>query len=119
MKPAAAFLGLSALVLGSLGAHGPVHEALKTAGKLSSWETAVRLHLPHAVLLYGLSLLWPQASKLARTAGWLMLAGTVLFSGSIYLLCLYSWKWLGPVTPVGGLCLMLSWSLLAFSQWRK
>jgi uncharacterized membrane protein YgdD (TMEM256/DUF423 family) len=48
-----------------------------------------------------------------------MLAGTVLFSGSIYLLCLYSWKWLGPVTPVGGLCLMLSWSLLAFSQWRK
>ena len=109
-RRAAALLGLVAVVLGAMGAHGPVHEALLESGKLAGWETAHRYHLLHALML------WLLASvPTARRLPWALIAlGFLAFSGSIYLLSLWpSLKWLGPVTPLGGLLLMIGWLSLA------
>lgn len=115
----AALLGLSSIILGALGAHGSVHDALVAAGKLESWEVAVRYHLPHSMLLYALALFLGHGGKTARWAWGLLFTGVLLFSGSIYLLALYGWKALGPVTPLGGLTLMIGWLLLALTRWSK
>lgn len=125
MKPNAKFLilaavtGFLAVLLGALGAHGAVHDALVANGKLESWEVAVRYHLPQAILLYGLALLSGSGGR-KLTWAWLSLfTGLVLFSGSIYLLAFFGWKWLGPVTPLGGLLLMAGWLQLAFVKWQR
>lgn len=114
---AAAVFGLSAVMLGAFGAH-----ALKdkiTPEKLASYETGVRYQIIHAVVLLVVALLLGQAdSSLLRWSGHLMVTGVVLFSFSIYLLALRdmlgiaSWRWLGPVTPAGGLCLIAGWLTL-------
>ena len=59
---------------------------------------------------------WPGAP--AMWAGWAFTAGTLIFSGSLYVLALTGQRWLGAVTPVGGLALMLGWVCLAWSAWR-
>lgn len=113
-----AFLGFLAILLGASGAHGPLHEKLKAAGQLEHWETAVQYHLPHAVLLLVLTLFASQSGALRR-AWCLFLAGIVLFSGSLYVLACTSVKWLGAVTPFGGLSLMIGWLLVALSAKGK
>jgi uncharacterized membrane protein YgdD (TMEM256/DUF423 family) len=106
----AALLGVVGVALGAFGAHGlrgRVSEA-----QLASWQTAVEYHLFHAVALLALAL-WADAT--ARPLGaspWLFTAGVLLFSGSIYLLVLTPWRWLGPVTPLGGLLLIAGWASL-------
>ena len=125
MKPHSKFLilaavtGFLAVLLGALGAHGAVHDALVANGKLESWEVAARYHLPQAVLLYGLALLSGSGGKKLTWAWLTLFAGLVLFSGSIYLLAYFGWKWLGPVTPLGGLLLMAGWLQLAFVKWQR
>ncbi len=114
-----ALLGLTSIILGAMGAHGSVHDALVAAGKLDAWEVAVRYHLPHSILLYILALFIGHGSKSARWAWGLLFTGVLLFSGSIYLLSSFGWKFLGPITPLGGLSLMLGWLLLAMSRWQK
>ncbi|MES2597517.1 MAG: DUF423 domain-containing protein [Verrucomicrobiota bacterium] len=115
----AAFFGLIAVVLGALGAHGAVHDTLAAAGKLESWETGVRYQLPHSMFLYVLALFLGQAGRSAKL-GWVcVFVGTLVFSGSIYLLAYMGWKFLGPVTPLGGLVLMVGWVVLAFASWKK
>ncbi len=115
----AAFSGLIAVVLGALGAHGAVHDTLAAAGKLESWEAGVRYQLPHSMFLYVLALFLGQAGKSAKL-GWIcVFVGTLVFSGSIYLLAYMGWKFLGPVTPLGGLILMIGWVVLAFASWKK
>ena len=106
-----AFLGVA---LGAFAAHG-----LRT--KLSPemfniFEVGVRYHMYHALALLAVawaSSRWPGGSITA--AGWLFLAGTIIFSGSLYLLSLTGLRWLGAITPVGGLAFLLGWLLLA---WR-
>jgi len=115
----AAISGFTAVLLGAMGAHGPVHDMLVAAGKLESWETGVRYHLPHSMFLYVLALFLGQAGRCAKAAWTLVFAGMLLFSGSIYLLASQGWKWLGPVTPLGGLLLMIGWLVLAFASWKK
>ncbi len=108
-----ALLGFVAVLLGALGAHGPLHEALLESGRLGSWETAQRYHLAHAVLLWLLASL-PGTGLLPWR---LIFSGLLAFSGSIYLLCLRpELRWLGPVTPLGGLLLMLGWLALAVGR---
>jgi len=114
-----ALLGLTSIILGAMGAHGSVHDALVAAGKLDAWEVAVRYHLPHSILLYILALFIGHGSKSCRWAWRLLFTGVLLFSGSIYLLSSFGWKFLGPITPLGGLSLMLGWLLLAMSRWQK
>lgn len=114
-----ALTGFLAILLGAMGAHGPLHERLKAAGELSHWETAVQYHLPHAVVLLLLALLSHQSAGAMRQAWRMILAGILLFSGSLYLLAFTGVKWLGAITPLGGLSLMIGWLLAGFPTQRK
>ena len=107
--------GMLAVVAGAFGAHGL--EARVTADKLAAWSTASQYHLLHSVVLLALALYSSVSGRAIGLQGGLFLAGMLLFSGSIYLLVLSSARWLGPVTPVGGLCLIAGWlSLLLLAR---
>ncbi len=109
-----AFLGVA---LGAFAAHG-----LKTKlppDMFNIFEVGVRYHMYHALALLAVawaSTRWPGASITA--AGWLFLAGTIIFSGSLYLLSLSGMRWLGAITPIGGLAFLLGWLLLAWGAWH-
>ncbi len=114
-----AFSGLLAVVLGALGAHAWRDRLM---GAAEAWRTASTYHLAHtvaalAVLAWAASRPPDTAGSLRRVAGW-WLAGCLLFSGSIYALALCGPRWLGPVTPIGGLAWMVGWTLLAIEAWR-
>ena len=106
----AGLLGAVGVGLGAFGAHG-LRERL-AAEQLSSWETAVTYHLLHAVLLAALA--WGAGDRPIGLPAALLTAGIVLFSGSIYVLVLGGPRWLGPVTPLGGLSLIGGWIALAW-----
>jgi len=101
----AAALGACAVILGAAGAHGPLHELLRQRGLVNIWQIALFQHVAHAVVLLVLS----QDKRAHPAALWLFLAGILLFSGSLYLMCAFTLSILGPVTPVGGLCLLGAW----------
>lgn len=110
-------LGLIGVAAGAFGAHA-LQNALPP-DLLATWETAVRYQLVHALALLAAAWAvtrWPGAS--AQTAGWLFIAGTLVFSGSLYLLCLSGARWLGAVTPIGGLALLAGWASLAWAAYR-
>ena len=111
---------LSALIgvaAGALGAH-----ALKSrmsVEMLAVFEVGVRYQMYHAFALIAAA--WAQArwpSRLVTTGGWLFVAGTILFSGSLYLLSASSIRWLGVLTPFGGLAFMGGWVCIAWAAWR-
>ena len=106
---AASLLGFTGVALGSFGAHA-LKETLLNNGTLATWQTAVLYQLIHAVALLA-SPDWPWVSRC-----WI--AGVVLFSGSLYWLALGGPKFLGPVTPLGGISLLLGWVLLACHAFR-
>lgn len=107
-----------AVVLGAFGAH-----ALKArlgADLLAVWRTAVEYHFYHALALLaaGLLLLHFPASAAIRWSGFLFVAGLLLFSGSLYGLALSGVRWLGAITPFGGLAFIAGWLTLAWGVWR-
>ncbi len=114
-----AMLGFLAIALGAMGAHGVVHDRLKAAGELEHWETAVSYHLPLAVLLVVLALFGSAGGRLAAWSWRCLFGGVVLFSGSLYVLAYTQIKWLGAVTPLGGLFMLAGWLLLALSRWSR
>ena len=80
------------------------------------YETAARYQMYHALALLAVGWAagrWEIAS--VRWAGWLFVIGTAIFSGSLYLLSITGLRWLGAVTPIGGVCLLAGWLLLAWS----
>ena len=95
------------MVAGAFGAHGL--KGRLAAEQLASWSTASQYHLLHSILLLALALFSLQSGREIRLPATLFLAGITLFSGSIYLLLLTDQKWLGPVTPLGGLLLIAGW----------
>ncbi|RME69931.1 MAG: DUF423 domain-containing protein [Verrucomicrobia bacterium] len=102
-----------AVGLGAFGAHG-LRDFLQQHGYAAVWETAVLYQLIHALALFAAGLFARARPEVRRArsfvfAGRLLLAGTLLFSGSLYALCLGAPKWIGPVTPLGGLSLMAGW----------
>jgi len=113
----AALNGLIAVEAGAFGAH-----ALKSrlsADQLATFDVGVRYQMYHAVAL--LAVAWVisiHPSRLATGAGVCMAVGIVLFSGSLYGICLGQWRWLGPITPLGGLFLMAGWLLLAIAGFQ-
>ena len=110
-----ALQALAAVALGAFGAHGLANGV--SPALLETWRTAVQYHFGHALGLLLLALLLhahPQSGGM-RWAAWLLLAGIVLFSGSLYLLVLSGQRWLGAVTPLGGLAFLAGWSALAWS----
>ena len=103
-------LGAIGVLLGAFGAHAL--KARLEPGQLASWNTAVEYHLLHAVALLALGLFSTATSRSVQLPASLFVAGVVLFSGSIYLLVLTQQRWLGPVTPIGGLCFIAGWLAL-------
>lgn len=104
----AACSGALAVVLGAFGAHG-LRETLSARQTTDIWETAAFYHFIHT-----LALLW-SADRGKAKPWWCFLFGIVIFSGSLYLLAISGWKWLGAVAPVGGASLILGWLWLAAS----
>lgn len=103
--------GVTGIALGAMGAHA-LKEVL-TPEQLDSFVTGTRYQMYHALFLILLGILMGKnRTKLLSISAILATAGTVCFSGSIYLLTVAGWKWLGPVTPLGGLLLMSAWILL-------
>jgi uncharacterized membrane protein YgdD (TMEM256/DUF423 family) len=120
---AAGVLGLTGVAIGAFGAHA-LKATLVERGMMQAWETGSRYHLFHAVALIGVAT-WTRASSGsndARVMFWaarLWCLGIVLFSGSLYWLALGGPRWLGPVTPFGGVALMAGWLLLAVAAFSK
>jgi uncharacterized membrane protein YgdD (TMEM256/DUF423 family) len=105
-------LALAAVAAGAFGAHGL--RARVTPEMLSVFETGARYHMYHALALLALALAAHRRPSGAwAAAGWLFVAGIVVFSGSLYLLALTGTRWLGAVTPVGGVALLAGWAFAA------
>jgi uncharacterized membrane protein YgdD (TMEM256/DUF423 family) len=110
---AGALLAGIAVAAGAFGAHG-LRSRLAPAD-LVTFETAVRYQMYHALALLAVAGLLARGAALAGAAGWSFLAGIALFSGSLYLLTLAGQRWMGAVTPLGGLAFLVGWVLLAVS----
>ena len=115
---AAGLLGFLGVALGAFGAHG-LKATLEARGAAGTWQTAVLYHLVHAVALLALAA-WGKAHAAASAAaGWSWLTGIVLFSGSLYWLALGGPKFLGPVTPLGGVAFLIGWALVGWGAWKR
>jgi uncharacterized membrane protein YgdD (TMEM256/DUF423 family) len=109
--------GALAVLLGAFGAHGLKNRVAPEM--LTTWETASQYHFYHALALLAVGILAKQfGSAGLLTSGWILLAGTVVFSGSLYLLVLTDQRWLGAVTPLGGTALIVGWVWLAWALTR-
>jgi len=110
------FAGLG-VALGAFAAHG-LRNSL-SANDLTTFEVGVRYQMYHAFAL--LAAAWAAArweGGAVVTAGWFFVAGIVLFSGSLYLLVLTGPRWLGAITPIGGVAFLVGWALLAWTALR-
>jgi uncharacterized membrane protein YgdD (TMEM256/DUF423 family) len=117
----AAVLGLLGVALGAFGAHG-----LKTrlnalpdgVDRLEWWKTAAQYHLLHALALALAAGLFGD-TRAGRAACVAFCVGIALFAGSLYTMTLTGVRWLGAVTPLGGLSLLLGWAMLALAAWYR
>lgn len=102
----AAVLGFLGVLLGAMGAHSLPADT--TAQQVDWWRTGVLYHLVHAVALLAAR----RADERPGGAGWCFVAGTALFSGTLYAMALGGPRWLGAVTPLGGVAFLVGWLLL-------
>ena len=112
-----ALSGFLAVGAGAFGAHGL--KARLTPDMLAVFETAVRYQMYHALALLAVAWAigrWP--GRATAAGGWCFVAGTVIFSGSLYALALTGVRGLGAITPVGGVLFLAGWLLLALAAWR-
>lgn len=113
-----AIIMLLAVALGAFGAHvlePIIQESIET------YKTGVQYHMIHGIAMILVALAagtWGDSGKL-RWSARLFLIGIVLFSGSLYLLSVAGWRWLGPITPLGGVSFMAGWLMLALSAWGQ
>jgi len=115
-----ALSGFLAVGLGAFGAHS-LRDRL-SADMLQVFQTGVSYQMYHALALIGVGILLGRfsvdGSPWLSASGWLFVAGTILFSGSLYLLSLTSTSWLGAITPLGGVAFLLGWLAVAIGIWR-
>jgi uncharacterized membrane protein YgdD (TMEM256/DUF423 family) len=115
-----ALSGFVAVAAGAFGAHA-LRDRL-SADMLQVFQTGVTYQMYHALALVGVGMLLARysidGSPWLSAAGWLFIVGSVLFSGSLYLLSLSGTTWLGAVTPLGGVAFLAGWLALAISIWR-
>ena len=115
---AGSILAGTAVAAGAFGAHalqGRVEPQM-----LDTFATGARIQMSHALALLAVAwgvARWPEARL--ELAGWLLTAGTVVFSGSLYLMTLTGARWLGAVTPIGGVLLIAGWTVLAWRTARR
>jgi uncharacterized membrane protein YgdD (TMEM256/DUF423 family) len=107
-----------AVGLGAFGAHGLQNKL--TEQMLAIYETGIKYHMMHALglVLIGIISRWTSDSLLVTWSGWLICAGIVLFSGSLYVLSISGIRWLGAITPLGGLSFLAGWILLAIAAFK-
>jgi uncharacterized membrane protein YgdD (TMEM256/DUF423 family) len=111
-----ALLAGLAVAAGAFAAHG-LRDRI-APDLLAVFETAARYHMYHALGLFVVAwALHRQPEGHAALAGWLFVGGIVLFSGSLYVLALTGVRWLGAITPLGGLAFLAGWGVLAWSGW--
>jgi uncharacterized membrane protein YgdD (TMEM256/DUF423 family) len=110
----ACIFAATAVLLGAFGAH-----ALKNVlseSSLKSFQTGVQYQMYHAFALLGAGILQQFVDNRAlKWSGYFFTAGIICFSGSLYLLTLLGWRWLGPITPIGGIFFVIGWLSLLFS----
>lgn len=114
----AAVLGGLGVAAGAFGAHAL--RARLSPNDLDIFETAVRYQMYHALALLGVA--WAAGrwgGPAVHAAGWLFVAGTIVFSGSLYVLVLTGPRWLGAVTPIGGVAFIAGWVALAWAAARS
>ncbi|QJD29543.1 DUF423 domain-containing protein [Methylococcus geothermalis] len=111
--------GFTGVAMGAFGAHGL--KAVIAPEMLAVYQTGVQYHVWHALGLGLVTLLRRQAppSRPLAWAAWLMLAGIVLFSGSLYLLAVSGIRWLGMITPFGGMAFLAAWACVSVHGWRQ
>jgi len=106
----AAALCFLAVALGAFGAHA-LKSMLESHGMLDVWNKAVLYHFIHAIALFTLAL----SGTGNRGAWWLLFAGIFLFSGSLYVMAFTNLRWLGAITPLGGICFLAGWAWLVLA----
>jgi len=112
-----AISGLLAVAVGAFGAHALRSRIVPDMQTV--FEVGARYHMYHALALLAAGWAvarWPGGA--AVTAGWLFVAGTIVFSGSLYLLSVTGQRWLGAITPLGGLAFIVGWGALAWAALR-
>ncbi len=108
-----AVLGFLAVAFGAFGAHG-LKARLDGLGTAANFQTAVQYHMYHALALLALGpIAMFRPGTPVSVAGWSFLVGVMVFSGSLYLLSVTGLKWLGAVTPIGGVAMLVGWVALA------
>jgi uncharacterized membrane protein YgdD (TMEM256/DUF423 family) len=113
-----AVLGALAVALGAFGAHG-LGAVLEANGRAATFDTAAHYHLAHALALVITGVAARALpGRWMRWAGWLFLAGVILFSGSLYILAIFDLGVMGAVAPVGGAALIGGWLCLALAAWQ-
>lgn len=113
-----AILAGLAVLLGAFGAHGLKSKV--SPEDLAIFETGVRYHMYHALglLLFGV-IGFNVSQDVVQIPAYFLTAGILIFSGSLYLLVITDTRWLGAVTPIGGLCFIIGWFLLAFNLYKS
>lgn len=114
---AGSLMAFLAVGLGAFGAHS-LKERL-SPDMLNIFEVGVRYHMYHALGLLAVSWAisrWPESNLIA--AGWAFIVGIVIFSGSLYILSIFGVRWLGAVTPLGGIAFLIGWAILVWSVAR-
>lgn len=114
----AAILGFIGVALGAFGAHG-LKDTLEAHGSVETWKTAVLYQLVHAVALLALAGWRDSHAGPSGKVAALWTVGVICFSGSLYWLALGGPKFLGPVTPLGGVAFLAGWAFLAWSAWKR
>ena len=110
---------LLAVLLGAFGAHA-LKSKLST-DMLTIFQTGVQYHFYHALGLLAVGFIATQIpdSAAIKWSGWLMFIGIVIFSGSLYLLSITGQRWLGAITPIGGVAFIAAWALLAYAIYQS
>ena len=118
----AGIFGVTGVALGAFGAHA-LAPSLNERGTSHAWETATRYHLFHTLALFATAIWLQQAGgRVARITIWAMWCwsvGIALFAGSLYGLALGGPRWLGPVTPLGGIALLAGWGCIIATTFAK
>ena len=106
--------GFIAVALGAFAAHGL--KSKLTESLLTTFQTGVQYHMYHSLALFAIGLLALQfpTNNAFRLSGYLFLAGIILFSGSLYTLSLSGIRWVGAITPLGGVAFLLAWGMLTW-----
>ena len=114
-----AIFGFLGVALGAFGAHGLSSYFAQYPDLQGTYQTAVQYHMYHALAL--LAVAWAAdkwGSPWPHWAGYLFIAGILIFSGSLYVLVFTNLRWLGAITPIGGVAFLAGWVCLAMAGWR-